>query len=226
MKKVLICLLIAQGMLLSAQAQAVRNMAEKSSDRQQIRVDQKTIDRDRDEIQQFQALRNKMDGAIANHNSEGAHAAHRSLIEAMEREVHQGAAKADRAQAEVNGSKAEVRSDNREVRRDRVEGKPRQAADDRQDRRDDHRDLNDDRADRNEIIHRHNRQKDILADFKAIHVQESLFPFAAVQANRQLLEEFQHTMQRDMDENIEELREDHGELREDRRETREDRRQR
>lgn len=226
MKKVLICLFIAQGLVVAAQAQAVRNAAEKSSDHQQIHVDQATIDRDRTEIQQFQGLHGKLDGAIANNNHGGAHMAHKMLVEAMEREIAQGENKIARSNKEVAGSKSEQHSDTREVRRDRAQGKPNQAADDRQDRRDDHRDLNDDRSDRSELVARNNRQKAILADFRSIQVSESNFPFAAIKAKHALLDEFQMTMQRDLDEDVEELREDHGELREDRRETREDRRQR
>lgn len=217
------------GLLLSSSfvsAQAIRNQVEKANDRNQIRNDQATIDRDRKEIRDFNQHRRQLGDAVKSANQDAAHLHHHALIAAMEREIAQGQGKINSASREVKGSASEVRSDNREVRRDKNQGKPLQAMDDRRDRRDDVRDLKDDVNDRNELIARNNRQKEILAVFKDIKVKGNPNAFAAIKAKQSLLDEFETTMIRDMGENWEELSEDKTELREDRRETREDRRQR
>jgi hypothetical protein len=207
-------------------AQPVRNLAERSSDHNQIQRDAATIERDRAELVQFQGYRNGMSQALASGNAASAQAHHAKLLGAMEREVAQGDAKINQAGREVVGSQSEVRSDSREVRGNRGQGTPVKAADDRQDRRDDRRDVSDDRSDLTEQRVRHARQNEILATFKGIQVQGNPNAIAALQAKAALLDEFEQTMVRDLGENREEIVEDKGELREDRRETREDRRQR
>lgn len=222
----LMSLLLVMGSIADLNAQAVRNGVERAQDRNQIANDKAIIQRDRQEIADFRATRAALSAAVNNGNQAKVRAKHQQLIADMEREIAQGAAKLKQDNREIAQSKSEVRSDRREVRRDVRQGKPLQAADDRRDKRDDRRDLADDKNDRNEQIRRNNRQKEILAVFKAIKVKENPKALSAIKGKRALLEEFEQTLIRDMGENWEELGEDKRELREDRRETREDRRQR
>ena len=209
-----------------AMAQPVRNLAEKSADHNQIHRDAATLERDRAELAQFKGYRQGMSEALASGNAASVQGHHAKLVVAMEREIGQGQARVNQAGNELGASHAEVRSDNREVRRDRAQGKPLQAADDRGDRRDDRRDVSDDRNDLTELRARNARQSEILAVFKGIQVQGNPNAVAALQAKAALLDEFEQSMVRDLNEDREELGEDRGELREDRHETREDRRQR
>ena len=227
MKKLLIpafslALFLALGQVVSAQV--VRNATERASDRNQIAKDQATIKRDKQELAQFRGLQQGLGQAVQNGQVAMAKGYHQKLLRAMEVEVQQGQAKIKQAKGEVVGSRSEVNSERRDVNSSRVQGKPIQAADDRRDLRDDKRDLRDDKSDLAELKRRNVRQQEILAIFKAVKV-DSRNDVTALWAKKNLLEEFETTMVRDMGENYEELREDKGELREDRRETREDRRQ-
>lgn len=210
----------------TAWAQPVRNVAERASDHAQIQQDEATRRRDQQEIEQFKGYRQGLANALASGNVGLVQGHHAKLVNAMQIEVSQSQAKLQADNKEVAASRSEVRSDNREVRRNRGNGRPIQAVDDRGDRRDDRRDVSDDRRDLGAQQVRLNRQREILATFQAIQVQGNPHAIAAMQAKAALLDEFEQTMVRDMNENVEEIREDHGELREDRRETREDRRQR
>lgn len=205
-------------------AQVVRNATERASDNRQINRDQAVIKRDRQEIAQFKGLRQGLGQAVQNGQVAIAKGHQMKLVRAMEIEIQQGQAKINHAKAEVVGSRSEVRSERRDVQKSRAQGKPLQAMDDRRDKRDDKRDLRDDKGDLAELKRRTARQQEILAVFKAVKVN-SANDVSALWAKKNLLDEFEQTMIRDMGENWEELREDKGELREDRRETREDRRQ-
>lgn len=216
----LLLLLMISGFSIS-QAQPVRNAVEKGQDRNQIQNDQATIQRDRGEISQFRGNRVGFVKAVDEGNVQLCQGYQIKLINLMQNEVSQGEAKVAQARRELGQSHSEVRSDNREVRRDRAQNRPVAAAGDRQDRRDDIRDVKDDRNDLAEREARVNRQRAILADFKAVVINTG--SMQAVRAKLQILDEFEQTMIRDMGENYEELQEDKGELREDRRETREDR---
>lgn len=210
----------------TAFAQPVRNVAERSADHAHIQQDEATRRRDQQEIEQFKGYRQGLANALASGNVGLVQGHHTKLVNAMQAEVNQSQAKVQADNKEVAASHSEVRSDNREVRRDRTNGRPLQAADDRGDRRDDRRDVADDRRDLSEQHVRLNRQREILATFQAIQVQGNPNAIAAIQAKAALLDEFEQTMLRDLNEDVEEIQEDRGELREDRRETREDRRQR
>ena len=218
-------LLLMLGSFASLQGQAVRNSVERAQDRNQIQNGKEIIQRDRGEIRQFVANKQGMYAAIEDGKPGLAKGYHAKLISGMEREIEQGKAKIAQSNREVTQSRSEVRSSNREVRNTRGTGKPVATADDRRDRRDDQRDLQDDKADRAELIRRNTRQKEILSVFRAVKV-DGPGDYASIKAKRNLLDEFEQTMIRDMGENWEELSEDKQELREDRRETREDRRQR
>lgn len=217
---------LSLGLFSTVQAQAVRNTAERVQDRNQIEKDKATIQRDRAEIIQFRAYKEGLAKAIRDNNPGAARGHHTKLVVAMEREVQQSKAKTAQANREIGQSNREVRSDNREIRSNRGKNRPLRAADDRRDRRDDVRDRNDDRQDRNEVKMRSNRQAEILAAFRSIQTGNNPNSLQALQAKKNLLDEFEQTMIRDMGENWEELGEDKRELQEDRRETREDRRQR
>ncbi|MEM7036404.1 MAG: hypothetical protein AAF570_05435 [Bacteroidota bacterium] len=221
----LLTLALMIGSFSMANAQAVRNTVERAQDRNQIANDKATIQRDRAEITQFRANRQGLGEAIKNGNAGMARAYHMKLVSAMEQEIRQGKAKTAQANREISQSRSETRSSNRELRNSVRNGKPVQAADDARDRRDDRRDTRDDVSDRNERLARTQRQQSILGTFKSIDVSGKN-AFEALKAKKNLLEEFEQTMIRDMGENYEELAEDRRELREDRRETREDRRQR
>ncbi len=217
--------LIALSLLITATyAQPVRNTVERAQDRSQIVKDQATIDRDRAELNQFQAYKAGLKAAIAEGDAAGAHGQHIKLVGAMDQEIRQSEAKTAAAVNELHQSGAEVRSDTREVRRDRGNQRPIAAAGDRADRRDDKADKADDRGDLVERRARLARQKEILSAFQEINVQSS--GISAISAKIGLLDEFEQTMVRDLAENVEEKHEDHGEIREDRHETREDRHQR
>lgn len=218
-------LLMSLSMMSELQAQVVRNGVERSQDRNQIANGKATIERDAAELKQFASYQQGLDAALGNGNFKNAKAFQMKLVNAMEREIQQGQAKINQSKREVNQSRSELNSSRREVRNTRGTGRPVATADDRGDKRDDRRDLNDDKNDRNEQIARNNRQKEILGTFRAIQINGAK-DLASIRAKRGLLEEFEQTMRRDMNENREELMEDKGELREDRRETREDRRQR
>lgn len=220
-----LALIMTLGMFASVEAQAVRNNVERAQDHNQIQRDKATIDRDRSEIKQFKAYQAGLYSAVDNGKPAVAKGFHTKLVAAMEQEIKQGKAKIAHAQREVNQSTAEVRSERRDLRNTRGTGRPLATADDRRDKRDDKADLRDDKADRAELKARNARQTEILGIFRAVKVNGPN-DFAAIRAKRNLLEEFEQTMIRDMGENWEELREDREELREDRRETREDRRQR
>lgn len=201
--------------------QPIRNTVERTQDRNQIAKDQATIDRDKSELAQFQAYKAGLQAAVTNGNVGVAHGQHQKLVAAMQQEIQQSEAKTVGSANEVRQSGSEVRSDNREVRRDNANGRPVAAAADRADRRDDRGDKIDDRGDLAERKARLARQREILAIFQGINVQNG--GMAAISAKLNLLDEFEQTMVRDMNENREELQEDRGEIREDRRETREDR---
>ena len=207
-------------------AQAVRNAVERGQDRNQIARDKETLKRDQRELENFRTIKKQLGQAVMNGNTGGVANNHSALIQAMEKEIQQGEAKIAQASRERNQSANELNSSRREVRRDVGQGRPGRTADDVRDKRDDRRDLNDDRSDLREAKGRNARQKEILGVFKAIKVQGNPNVFQALKAKKNLLDEFEQTMVRDMNENVEELNEDRGELREDRRETREDRRQR
>ncbi len=221
----LLVLLLGFGSMASLKAQAVRNTAERASDRNQIQRDKQVIARDQAELQQFVEDKQAFTMAISNGNVARAKKAHAQIVASMEREIAQGEAKIRQSRKEVAGSQSELRSSRREVRNTRGTGRPVATVDDRMDKRDDKRDLRDDRRDREEQEVRNARQKAILADLRSVRVNGP-GDLPALRAKRQIIDEFETTMRRDMGENVEELREDKGELREDRRETREDRRQR
>lgn len=206
---------------ITLQAQPVRNTVERGQDRNQIVKDQATIDRDRNELAQFQAYKAGLRAAVASGDVAIAHGQHQKLVQAMRQEINQSEAKVAGSVNEVRQSGSEVRSDTREVRADRANGRPVAASGDRADRRDDMADKADDRGDLAERRARLARQREILGIFQAINVQNG--GIAAISAKLNLLDEFEQTMVRDMGENREELREDRGEIREDRHETREDR---
>jgi hypothetical protein len=226
MKNLILSLLIAGVQPIFAYSQPGRNANERADDRHQIHRDEATLARDRIELNGFRALERKMDDGIKNLNREAAVSAYSDLVAAMEREVSQGLANIEQAEREISQSRTEVHTDTREVNRDKRQGKPVQAADDRHDRRDDQRDLEDDKRDLAELKARHNRQKEILNACKAIEVKNAPNPVEAIQAKRNLINEFEHTMSRDIGEKAEETAEDHKEIREDRKETREDKSQR
>ena len=202
-------------------AQAVRNAAEKGQDRNQIRNDQATIQRDKGEIAQFRGYTKGFKQAINAGNIQLAKGHQMKLVVAMEREVKQGNAKVNQSAREVGQSRNEVRNETKEIRKDKAQGRPVAAAGDRADRRDDVRDLRDDKGDLAERKARVQRQNTIATNFKGLVINTG--SLGAIKAKLHLLDEFEQTMVRDMGENYEELREDKGELREDRRETREDR---
>jgi hypothetical protein len=201
--------------------QPIRNSVERGQDRNQIAKDQATIDRDRAELAQFQGYKSGLKSAVANGNVAIAHGQHQKLVAAMALEIQQSEAKVGGSANEVRQSGSEVRSDNREIKRDQAQGRPVAAAADRADRRNDLGDKADDQGDFAERRVRLARQREILAIYNSINVQNG--GVAAISAKLNLLDEFEQSMLRDMAENHEEVREDHGELREDRRETREDR---
>lgn len=209
----------------SVHAQAIRNAAERGANHNQIQRDKATLQRDQQELAQFIGLRDGLGQAVQNGNVAVAKGYQTKLVNAMQREIEQGEAKIRLGSGEVKQSASEVRNERRDVRDTRGTGRPLQAADDRRDLRDDKGDLRDDKGDLAEAKYRTQRQREILATFQGIQVN-GLSDVNALWAKKNLLDEFETTMRRDMAENVEELQEDKGEMREDRRETREDRRQR
>ncbi|MCB0571919.1 MAG: hypothetical protein KDC66_19260 [Phaeodactylibacter sp.] len=216
-----------------ANAQAIRNATERTADHKQIAQGKHQLERDRQELADFNAKVATFNEALAARELGRARDIHADLASDMRREIEQSKAKLYQDNKEVAASRSEVRSDRREIQRDRRDfATSRNANDDVRDikrdrvnKMDDKHDKRDDIRDREAQQARLNRQEVILRTIEAYSFSDASV-FEKAVANQHLIQEFADTMAADIAATEQELKEDHRELREDRREGRDDRRER
>jgi len=202
---------------------AQRNVAERATDKKQIHQGEKNKDRDKAELNEFNAKIAKLESAVKTASFVPAQKIRKSLIIDMEREIAQAEAKTGQARNEVNQSRNEVRHEKNEIRRDVRAGRPGRAVRDVRDKRDDQRDLADDKKDFSDAASRLMRQKAILKQVRSRPALDGLTK-AEVSEQMSLIKDFRNIMVEDLRATKREIIEDKGEIREDRRETRDDRR--
>jgi hypothetical protein len=234
MKNLFYSAILTAAFLVQANAQPVRNAAERAQGRAQINAGNAIIERDAMELEQYKTKLTDFSSAWENVNIQQIEAIKSDLIVQMRREVEQGEAKKRQDQREITGSRSEVRSDRREVRYDRRDmltpdgdsGERKDLNADRLDRAGDKRDLRDDQKDFANQAALLARQKKILSEIENHTFTLTKEVSGADAEKRALLSEFQRSMEADLAFTRRELGEDRTEQMEDRRETRDDRRER
>lgn len=224
---------LALALTSSAHAQAIRNAAERTADHKQIAQGKQQLERDRQELEAFNAKTAEFHDAAAAREPGLAKAIHESLCSDMRREIEQSKAKYYQDKKEVAASRSEVRSGRREIQQSRRDfATSGNTGDDRRDlkrdrlnKMDDKQDKRDDIRDREAQQARLNRQETILRIIEALNFSDASV-FEKIAANKHLLNEFAETMSADIAATERELGEGRRELREDRRESRDGRRER
>ena len=220
---------------ITVEAQAVRNAMEAKTNRKEVMIDEKTIERDKKEHVEFMGKLKGFEEAFKAKDEIRLQNLKNAILKDMQREVNQGLNKMAAARREIGSSRSELESEKREVRRDRRELRrdpdvgmddERDLARDRVNRRDDRRDLADDRRDAEKRMELHNRQKYILNIIRNYNFRFEGELSEKTVVNKALLTEFARLMEQDIAESIKELNEDRREIREDRRERRDDRKER
>jgi hypothetical protein len=200
-----------------AAAQAARNAHEAAVDNRQIAVDKVKIDRDSQELREFENLLSRLDDAREDRMVTRYQETNSAIHAAMQREMTQARRSVEQAAHEVRQSRREAAGEHQEAA---MTGSPRdqwQAADDRHD-------LRDDRRDRNSQSTRFEEMKRLSALSAGLENDIRRGDRKAMQKNVDLARQFADVMRADLTANGRELVEDRGERREDRRERRTDRR--
>jgi len=216
-----------------------QNAKEAIQNTNQITEGKKNLERDTQELKDFNVELHKLKEAVSKKNQLAVNNISQKLIRAMEREVGQSGNKSKKAQQEISQSSAEVRSDRREIddnkkdsnrgRYDRNDDKNDMARD-QANSRDDRRDRVDDMSDFNKQIERTKNQAEILQtlktfDFTVEHIEREDY-IAKKRAIKKSFKEFVKLMKEDIEATKRELAEDNREQREDSRERQDDRNER
>ena len=196
-------------------AQAARNTKENLQNEEQIIMDKVRLERDRQEMQEFEGYVASLDAARVTRSTEELKMWNGLARIAMHREYLQ-------AQGRATVSSREVRQSTRELKGERREAHRTGDARDHAQKRDDRRDLRDDKRDRKAAASRARRMGVILTETKELQSAMEAGDGTAFVKGRQLLYEFLHIMRINLRDTEMELAEDRSERREDRRERRTD----
>lgn len=216
-----------------------QNAKETIQNTKQIQEGKKNLERDINELKDFNLKLQDLKKAVAKKNQSEVDRISKELLADMAREVKQSGIKAKKAQQEIAQSSAEIRSDRRENRDNKDDSKRGRydRKDDKKDKardqanlRDDKRDRRDDINDFQQQIDRAKNQATILNTLKEYnYIVEDIERDAYAIKKKEIktsFKDFVNLLKQDIDATKKELAEDIREQREDSRERQDDRNER
>lgn len=216
-----------------------QNIKEGIQNTKQIQEGKKNLERDVNELKEFNLKLNDMKKAVSEKNQNEVDRISKELIVDMTREVSQSSIKAQKAQKEIAQSSAEIRSDRREIRDNKDDSKrgrydrrddQKDMARDQANMRDDKRDRRDDIRDFQQQIDRAKSQAVLLKtlkdyDYTVEDIERETYVIKKSEIKKSF-KAFMVLLKGDIDASKKELAEDMREQREDSRERRDDRNER